>query len=360
MKSKKIIAMLTAGIISMSIFTGCGREAKNDNTNKSDLISTDVTIGLSTDEGGLGDKSFNDAANKGLEEIKKEYNVKTQVLQSPSSTAYEQNIKELSDVNDLTFAIGFKMEDAMSRISSAKPDKKFAIVDTVIDNENVTSVLFKEHEGAFLMGVIAGSMTKTNKVGFVGGVDNNPVIERFEVGYIAGVKAVNPKAAEGLIGENGSKHGKYVRYAGTFGDPTKGTEFANQLYGEGVDIIFHAAASTGIGVINKASELREQGKDVWAIGVDQDQAVTMPQAKDAILSSCVKRVDVAIYNIAKNFINGEFAGGTTIEYGLAEDGIGIADTKDNLNEETLELVEKYRKEIIEGSITVPTTLEEIE
>ena len=169
----------------------------------------------------------------------------------------------------------------------------------------------------------------------------------------------SPKAAEGLIAESGSKHGKYVRYAGTFGDPTKGTEFANQLYGEGVDIIFHAAASTGIGVINKASELREQGKDVWVIGVDQDQAVTMPQAKDAILSSCVKRVDVAIYNIAKNFIDGKFEGGSTIEYGLAEDGIGIADTKDNLNAETLELVEKYRQEIIDGSITAPTTLAEI-
>ena len=103
MKSRKIIAMITACVISMGVFTGCGSDKKS--AYNKDLISTDVSIGLSTDEGGLGDKSFNDSANSGLEKIKKEYNVKTQVLQSPTSTSYEQNIKELSDVNDLTFAI---------------------------------------------------------------------------------------------------------------------------------------------------------------------------------------------------------------------------------------------------------------
>ena len=338
MKKKRIIALLTASVLSMSMLVGCGSKKANEEVN-ANLKPTDLRIGLAPDEGGIGDKSFNDSANKGIEDIKKEYNVKTQVLQSATSSVYEQNLKELADGNDLTFAVGFKMEDALKKISTAKPDKKFSIIDAVVDNDNVISILFKENEGAFLMGVIAGSMTKTNKVGFVGGADNSEVIERFEAGYIAGVKAVNPKAAEGLIAEGGSKHGKYSRFVGSFGDPAKGSEFANQLYNEGVDVIFHAAGGTGVGVINKAAELREQGKDVWVIGVDDDQAVTMPHAKDAILSSCIKRADIATADIARKFLEGSFDGGSTVVYGIAENGIGIADTKDNLPDDIIKKVD---------------------
>ena len=202
-------------------------------------------------------------------------------------------------------------------------------------------------------------MTKTNKGGFIGGIDNNPVIEKFEAGYIAGVKAVNPEAAKGLIAEGDTKHGKYSRYVGTFGDPTKGGEYANQLYNEGVDVIFHAAGGTGVGVINKAAELREQGKNVWVIGVDQDQAVTMPNAKDAILSSCIKRVHIAVENVATKFLEGIFEGGKETVFGIAENGMDIAETRDNLPESVIEEVENYRKQIVDGAIAVPATLAEL-
>lgn len=358
MQKKKMLALLTAGILSMSMLVGCGSKKANEEAN-ANLKPTDLKIGLATDQGGLGDKSFNDLANKGLEDVKKVYNLKVQVLQSSSSTVYEQNLKELSDSNDLTFATGFTMEDATSKIAAARKDKKFAIIDAYVDMPNVNSISFKEHEGAFLMGVIAGKMTKTNKVGFIGGIDNNPVIEKFEAGYIAGVKAVNPEAAKGLIAEGDAKHGKYSRYVGTFGDPTKGGEYANQLYNEGVDVIFHAAGGTGVGVINKAAELREQGKNVWVIGVDQDQAVTMPNAKDAILSSCIKRVDIAVENVATKFLEGIFEGGKETVFGIAENGMDIAETRDNLPESVIEEVENYRKQIVDGAIAVPATLAEL-
>ena len=358
MQKKRIVALITASILSISMLAGCGSK-KSDEESNANLKSTNLRIGLAPDQGGIGDKSFNDSANKGLEDIKKEYNLKTQVLQSATSSAYEQNLKELADSNDLTFAVGFTMEDALKKISTAKPDKNFAIIDAVINNDTVVSILFKENEGAFLMGVIAGSMTKTNKVGFIGGVDNSEVMERFESGYIAGVKAVNPKAAEGLIAESGSKHGKYSRFVGSFGDPSKGSEFANQLYNEGVDVIFHAAGGTGVGIINKATELREQGKDVWVIGVDDDQAVTMPHAKNAILSSCIKRADIATADIARKFLEGSFDGGSTVVYGIAENAIGIADTKDNLPDDVIKKIDDYKQQINDGAITVPSTLGEI-
>ncbi len=208
------------------------------------------------------------------------------------------------------------------------------------------------------MGVIAGKMTKTNKVGFIGGKDSAP-INKFEVGFIAGVKSVNPEAAKGLIGTK-DKPGSMVKYADSFGDTNKGYELGKSLYGAGCDVVYHAAGGVGIGLFKSAKELNKPDKKIWAIGVDRDQAVELKEYADIILSSMIKRVDVATFNATKEVVDGTFKGGKHIELGLKEDGVDIAPTSNkNTTKDVLDLVEKYKKAIKEDKIKVPATREEL-
>ena len=153
------------------------------------------------------------------------------------------------------------MADAMTAIAKKYPDKKFAIIDSVVNAKNVLSLNFKEQEGSFLTGIIAGKMTKTNKIGFIGGKDFE-LINRFAAGYIAGAKSVNPNV-------------KFdIRYADDFANPTKGEELATSMYNGGCDIVYHAAGGTGLGLFKAAKSMSKPDKKLWAIGVDQDQSVT--------------------------------------------------------------------------------------
>lgn len=346
---KKILALLVSVVLFAGLFAGCakpnqpGGGATTDNRKQ-----TDKKIGLATDEGGRGDKSFNDAAIAGLDKISKEYTVTPQILESKAADQYEPNLKALTQSNDLVFGVGFKMHDAMDAVAKANPNKKYAIIDSVVEQPNVMSINFKEEEGSFLMGVIAGKMTKTNKIGFIGGVDME-LIQKFEAGFIAGVKAVNPAAAEDLINR------KNVRYAGNFSDVNKGYELAKQLYNSGVDVIYHAAGGVGIGLFNAAKELKNGGKTVWAIGVDSDQALTVPDKADIILASMMKRVDVATYTASKDLIENNFQGGKVVVLGLKEDGVGISNTiNPAVTKDVLDLADKYKKAIVDGTIKVPT------
>ncbi|MEG2256561.1 MAG: BMP family ABC transporter substrate-binding protein, partial [Cetobacterium sp.] len=191
--------------------------------------------------------------------------------------------------------IGFQLADAVANVAKNNPDANLAIIDSVVEADNVLSVMFKEEEGSFLVGVIAGLTTKTNKVGFIGGKDSD-AIQKFEAGFAAGVAAVNPEAAKGLISSDGIATGSTVKYADSFGDVNKGYELAKSLYNEGCDVIYHAAGGVGIGLFQATQELRKDGKEVWAIGVDMDQAVSLPEFADSILTSMVKRVDDSTYD----------------------------------------------------------------
>lgn len=346
---KRFLALMVSVVLVVSLFAGCTKKENNQGqqqaTTKKD---TKVKVGLATDEGGRGDKSFNDSAIAGLDKLKAEYTVNPQILESKAADQYEPNLKALVQANDLIFGVGFKMKDAMTAVAKATPDKKFAIIDEVVELPNVTSVTFKEQEGSFLMGVIAGKMTKTNKIGFIGGVDM-PLIQRFEAGFIAGVKSVNPEAAKDLISR------KNVKYAGNFSDTAKGYEMAKSLYNSGVDVIYHAAGGVGIGLFNAAVEMKK-----WAIGVDQDQAVTVPSAKDVILASMIKRVDVGTYSVSKSVIDNTFQGGKATVLGLKEDGVGISQTVNPaVTKDVLDLADKYKKAIIDGTITVPTVPKDV-
>jgi basic membrane protein A and related proteins len=344
MKMKKIVALIASVAMVATLFAGCGTTDKK---------GEGIKVGLSTDEGGLNDKSFNQSANTGLKKAVENFGVEYNPIESTSKEDYIDNLVEFGDNGSkLVFAVGYQMVDAVTEVSQKYKDTNFVIVDSVVDQPNVQSVMFKQNEGSFLMGVIAGKMSKTNKVGFIGGKDGE-LINNFEAGFVAGVMAVNPEAGAKLMSR------ETVKYAASFGDVNRGYELAKALYDEDCDVIYHAAGGVGLGLFSATKELRDKGEDVWAIGVDMDQAVTTDFG-DYLLSSMIKRVDSATYEATKEVVEGTFEGGKIISLGLKEEGVDIAPTSDkNTPKEVLELVEKYKKAIIDGKFQVPATLDEL-
>ena len=337
---KKFTAILVALLFTSALFFGAAVSAK---TAREGLV-----IGLSTDEGGLNDKSFNQAADQGIKKAAKEFKLDYKALESSKKEDYEPNLQSLVDESAaLTFGVGFQMGDALTAVAKANPNSKFAIIDSVVALPNVESINFKAEESSFLVGVIAGKMTKTNKIGFIGGKDF-ALINAFEYGFYAGVKSVNPKAAVNLLNR------KYTVYADSFNDTNKGKDAAKLLYGKGCDIIYHAAGGVGIGLFQQAKELKAKGKKVWAIGVDLDQAVSVPEYKNVILTSAMKRVDIGTYSATKDVVKGTFKGGKVVVLGLKEGGVGIApSSKTNTPKAVLALATKYENAIKAGKIKVP-------
>lgn len=302
-------------------------------------------VAMVTDIGGLGDQSFNDAAYAGLQRAGKELGVEIKVVESKKMDDYETNLSNLADQKfDEIWAIGFLMADALKNVAKRYPNVKFGIIDSFVDVPNVMSVTFKEEEGSFLQGVLAGKLTKTNVIGFVGGMEF-PLIIKFESGFIAGVKAVNPKARV-LVG-----------YTGKFDDPGKGKELAMTQFSQGADVIYHASGACGIGVIEAAKE-----KKLLAIGVDSDQSKLAPTA---VLSSMMKRVDNGVFSGAKALVDGKWKAGLTV-MGLKEDGVGTAFGIDKFPKDGVKVPADVRKlhdqavELIKsGKLVVPETRDQV-
>lgn len=345
MNKKRLLSLASAAIITVSLFAGCGGQKQGTGeTNQTKKIK----VGLATDEGGLNDKSFNQAADQGIKKAMEELkNIDYKPIESKKKDEYQPNLQALVDNgSDIVFGVGFQMGDAMTAIAKKYPDKKFAIIDSEVKEKNVVSLNFKEQEGSFLTGVIAGKMTKSNKIGFIGGKDFE-LINRFAAGYIAGAKTVNPNVQFD------------IRYAADFANPTKGEELATSMYNGGCDVIYHAAGGTGLGLFKAAKAMTKADKKLWAIGVDQDQAVTVPEYADVILTSMVKRVDTATYDTVKGIAAGTFDGGQSKVFTLKDKGVDIAGTSNkNTPKDILDLVEKYRTAIVDGKITVPATKED--
>ncbi|GED70172.1 BMP family ABC transporter substrate-binding protein [Brevibacillus reuszeri] len=346
---KKVLSVLSVATLSLSlVLAGCGsKEAQpqgqtGGNGGATGSAST-IKVGMVTDVGGVNDNSFNQSAWEGLQKLQTELNLpkdNVNYLQSTSDAEYVPNLTQfVKDKWDLTWGIGFLMGDHLKKVASENPDSKLAIIDAEVDAPNVESVLFKEHEGSFLAGVVAAKMTKTKKVGFVGGVEI-PVIKRFDLGFEAGVKAVDPSIQVIKV------------YTGAFDKPDVGKSTASSIYGQGADIIFHASGGTGDGVFNEAKDRKAKGQDVWVIGVDKDQSLTF--GDDITLTSMVKRVDEAVFLVSKDLTEGKFDGGKIKWLGLAEDGVGLAATSTkNVPEDVLKLVDEYKQKIVKGEITVP-------
>lgn len=354
MSKKRIIALLAAAVMSVSLFAGCGGEKTEPSKDTANKEAT-LKVGLVTDDGGVNDGSFNQSANRGIAEAVKELGIEQiNSIESKQQDQYQPNLKHMSEAADLIVGCGYMMTQAMNNISKQVPDKKFLIVDSEVKNPNVLSVTYKEQEGSFLAGVIAGKMTKTNKIGFIGGKEGE-VINRFECGFVAGVMSVNPEAGKLLMPVNEKTPGKNVKYIDSFSDQQKGVEGAKMLYNSGCDIIFHAAGGAGLGLFKAAKEMNK-----WAIGVDSDQAAALPEYKDVILISMEKKVDATVKDVIKDIQNDKFQGGKHLVLGIKEDKVDIAPTRhEKLSKEALELSEKYKENIKNGKFTVPGTRKEL-
>ncbi|MBU5486047.1 BMP family ABC transporter substrate-binding protein [Clostridium sp. MSJ-11] len=359
MNKKRLVSLLTAALMSVTLFAGCGGgEKKPAGEGKEPAAQeTSIKAGLVTDEGGVNDGSFNQSAYVGLEKAKAELGIENMpAIESKQQEQYEPNLKNMASVADLIVGCGFMMEQAMGNVSKQLPDKKFLIVDAKVDTPNTLSITFKEEEGSFLAGVIAGKMTKTNKIGFIGGKEGE-VINRFETGFVAGVMSVNPEAGKLLMPVDEKTPGKFTRYIDSFTDQQKGVEAAKMLYNAGADIIFHAAGGAGLGLFKAAKDM-----DKWAIGVDSDQAADpeLAEYKNHIMISMEKKVGGVVYDTIKSIQDGTFKGGEHKVVGIKEDRVGIAPTvHPEVQKDALELADKYKEAIKAEKFKVPGTRAEL-
>ena len=310
-----------------------------------------IDVGVVFDLGGRGDKSFNDGAYLGAERAEEELGVQVRFIEPGEGSDRESGLRLLAaEGMDLVVGVGFIFTDDLTQLAKEYPNTKFAGVDYSVATDpsgkvvppppNLAALKFREEQGSYLVGALAALVGDSKKIGFVGGMDS-PLIQKFETGYKAGVKQVCPDCTV------------LSQYAGVtpeaFRNPGKGKEIALSQYQQGVNVIFHASGSTGLGVFEAA---RQTGK--LAIGVDADQ---YSEAPGHVLSSMVKGVDNAVYDAIRKVKDGQFAGGI-YQYGLAEQGVGYVYDRNNeklIPPEVRAELEHLRQEIVAGRIVVPST-----
>ncbi len=300
--------------------------------------AADKTPAVVYDLGGKFDKSFNESAYTGAEKYKADTGVAYRDFEIQNDSQREQGLRNFARRGMTPIVgIGFSYEQAIKKVATEFPDTEFAIVDSVVDLPNVRSILFKEHEGSYLVGVLAAMASKTGKVGFVGGMDI-PLIRKFACGYLQGAKSVgdNIEVIQNMTGTTGA----------AWNDPVKGGELAKAQFDQGVDVVYHAAGGTGIGVLQAAADAGKLG-----IGVDSNQNALHP---GSVLTSMVKSVDVAVYKAFEDSAKGNWTSGVQA-LGLAEGGVDWAyddNNKDLITEEMKAAVEKAKQDIISGKIEV--------
>ena len=344
---RRITALMMAAAMCMSL-VACGSSntntTENNNTAESGSAAakdtSDLKIGLVTDVGGVNDGSFNQTAWEGMERAAEELGVTVNYLESGTDADYAPNLETFADEEyDLIISIGYMLADATRTAAEQNPDIKFAIVDdATIDLPNVTCLMFRAEQASYLAGYVAGKTTKTNNVGYVAGMANE-TMNQFGYGYCAGVLDANPDAKIQQFNAN------------SFADAATGKTMANTAITNGADVIFHAAAATGLGVIEACHEA-----GVYAIGVDSDQSGICP---DTVLTSAMKRVDNAVYDTIESLVNGTLES-SVHTYDLAEGGVDIAPSQDLIADDVVAEVEEVKEKIINGEIEVPADQESFE
>ncbi len=296
-------------------------------------------VGLVLDRGGKDDKSFNTSAYEGATRARDKLGIRLKYVEAPDDNAFEPMLRTLAMRDyDLIIGVGFAQKEAIQKVAAQFPNKHFAIVDAQVQVPNVRSLMFQEHEGAYVIGAIAAMTSKTGKIGFVGGMDI-PLIRRFEVGYEAGAKKINPQAVviANFVGVTSE----------AWNNPPKGKELALSQYEAGVDVIFAAAGASGLGVFDAAED-----KQKFAIGVDANQNWTKP---GLILTSMLKRVDEAVFAAIADAKAGKFTGGVQW-FGLANKGVDYACDQYNakiLTKPVRKRADELKADIIAGKIVVP-------
>jgi basic membrane protein A len=297
-----------------------------------------VHVGIVFDIGGKDDRSFNASAWEGVKRAAKDFPIVLRDVEPGDPTSVEPAIRAFAERNyDLVIGVGFEQMPVVQRVAKDYPKVNFVIIDGVIDLPNVACLVFKEHQGSYLVGMLAAMKSQTGKVGFIGGMDI-PLIHKFETGYEEGARAVNPKIEV------------FANYVGVtpaaWNNPGQGKELATAQYGKGADVIFTAAGNSGLGAFDAAEQ-----QNKFVIGVDSDQNWVKP---GHVLTSMVKRIDNAVYQIVKDRVSGQFTAGVHV-YGLENEGVGYA--MDQYNEklippDAIQKVEEAKQKIIGGQIQV--------
>ena len=328
------VILLAVGLLACS---GCPKPRPTEKPGR-------IKAAVVTDVGGIGDLSFNAMAWEGLQRAGRDLDIEVKFLESKEQADYASNLRRFAEQGyDLVFAVGFLMEDAVAKVAPKYPETKFAIIDgSAPELPNAAALKFREEEGCFLAGALAGAVSRTGTIGFVGGMEV-PLIKKFECGYKAGAMTTRP----------GIK--VLAAYTGKWDDPAKGTELALAQFAQGADIIFHASGSCGLGVIGAA---KSKGEGYYAIGVDADQDYIAP---GRVLTSMMKRVDNAVCATCKSVVEGKFVSGDHI-FGLKERGVGLSPmkyTKEDVSPEILAKVERLRALIVAGKLAPPKTPDEL-
>lgn len=330
MKAKKIIAAIAAAsMVLCSMPSAVGAEALES-----------IKVGMVTDVGGVNDQSFNQTAWEGLQALAEENDaIEVNYLESATDADYASNIQTFIDEDyDLIICVGYMLADATREAAEANPDQKFAIIDDAAnaDLDNVACLMFSQEQASYLVGVVAGMMTKTNKIGYIQGMVSD-TMNLFGYGYIAGAESVNPDV-------------EVLQYnVNSFADAATGSASATDMVTNGADIIYHAAGGSGAGVISACAD-----NGIYAIGVDTDQAYLAPET---VITSAMKRVDIASQSIAMDVLEGKYEGGVH-QYDLTNGGVDISPTQDLLPDDVIAAVEDAKEAILAGDVTVPTTAEE--
>ncbi len=316
---KKYVALVMIAIFTLS---GCVNDESSADSDK-------TKVGFVTDTGGISDKSFNQGTWEGIDAYAKENDIEASYIESKDESQIESNLNVSAQKNDLVIAAGYAAADPMARAAAANPDTDFVLIDAEpqeagtdkpAELDNVQSFLFREEQAGYLVGYVAGKETKTNKVGYIGGVQN-PAVQRFGLGFVQGVEAANDKAEV------------LYNYTGSFSDVAKGKTTATTMYNSGADIIFTAAGGVNAGVISAAIDEVNKGKDAWVIGVDRDcyEDGIYDGDKSVILTSAVKQVGNAAQTGIEQYVSGDFSAGAKT-LGYDEKGIGLPEENPNVDE----------------------------
>jgi len=345
MRKSRLISSLAVVLIFALALVGCGKTATTPAPAANEPVKKEFKVALVTDVGGLNDHSFNFLANKGLEKAEKDLGIKKAVVESKQMTDYETNLSRFAeDKYNLVIAVGFLMQDAVVKVSALYPDTKFMIIDSSItDRPNVASAMFKTEQCGYLVGVMAGLLEKApaipnalgkNTVGLVGGMKIPPV-DDYIAGFIQGAKSVNSDITINL------------KYTNKFDDPALGKQTALSQIAGGADIVFPIAGGTGSGVIDAAKQ-----KNVYAIGVDADQNYMAPEN---VITSALKGMDVATFDIIKSVMDNKFKSGNVL-FDLSNNGVGFATPTKVVPKEVVDKVNEAAKQIKEGTIKVTNVI----
>ncbi|MFE0462809.1 BMP family protein [Kitasatospora sp. NPDC058965] len=353
-RSVKLAAVVLSGSLGIASLAACGAKSTDNSTASAGASGSGLKVGMAYDIGGRGDQSFNDSAARGLDKAKAQLGVtvnEAEAKQGESDADKEARLNSLVTAGfNPVIAVGFVYQPAVEKVAKANPNVKFAIIDSSSDTQpsNVTSLTFSEQEGSYLAGVAAALKSKTKHVGFIGGVQTE-LIKKFEAGYRAGVASVD---------QNIKVDVKYLTtppdFTG-FADPAKGKSAAQGMLDNGDDVIYSAAGSSGSGAIEAVyTEWSTNHKDVWAIGVDSDQAnqPALAKYKDRILTSMVKNVDTAVYTYINSVKTGSPLTGVK-NFDLKQGGVSLATTGGHIDDIKKQLDDATAK-ITQGATTVPT------